>query len=212
MGIMVRDQGHGIAPEHLEKIFDPYFTTKESGTGLGLTSAYSIVKKHDGDIRVSSRTGQGTTFEVLLPSSRDPASCENSPVSQPVSAGNGLILVMDDEEYIREILVEMLAVLGYDSNACGSGEELIQIYRDIAEKGRAPDAVIVDLTIRGGMGGLEAAKAILEIDPQARLIVASGYSTDPVMAHFLEYGFAGALAKPFQLEDINNELAKLLRK
>ena len=212
VGIVVRDRGKGIAQEHLEKIFDPYFTTKESGTGLGLTSAYSIVKKHGGDIRVSSRPGKGTTFEVMLPAGNTPVDSEDGAGARPVSAGNGQILIMDDEQYIREILVEMLNLLGYDADACTNGEELIRIYRDKAGQGRAPDAVIVDLTIRGGMGGLEAAKAILEIDPRARLIVASGYSTDPVMAHFQDYGFAAALAKPFQLEDINNELAKVVGK
>ena len=212
VGIVVLDRGSGIAPEHLEKIFDPYFTTKETGTGLGLTSAYSIVKKHDGDIRVTSLAGQGTSFEVLLPAGSEPVSFEGSADPCPASAGKGLVLVMDDEAYIREILVEMLSVLGYDADACGSGQELIQIYRGMADQGRSPDAVIVDLTIRGGMGGLEAAKIILEFDSKARLIVASGYSTDPVMAHFQEYGFAAALAKPFQLEDIKNELARVIGK
>jgi PAS domain S-box-containing protein len=210
VGIVVRDQGRGIAPEHLEKIFDPYFTTKESGTGLGLTSAYSIIKKHDGDIRVTSSTGQGTMFEVLLPASRNSACRENAPDVRPVPAGSGRILVMDDEAYIREILVEMLTMLGYDADACDNGEELIRIYRDMTGRGRAPDATIVDLTIRGGMGGLEAANTILEFDPRARLIVASGYSTDPVMAHFRQYGFAAALAKPFQLEDVTTVLANVV--
>jgi two-component system cell cycle sensor histidine kinase/response regulator CckA len=208
--IEVRDRGKGIAQEHLEKIFDPYFTTKETGTGLGLTSAYSIVKKHGGDIRVTSQAGQGTTFQVLLPASRESVCLEDKSIPRPVSAGTGRVLVMDDEASIREILVEMLAVLGYDADACGCGEDLIHKYRDMADRGQPPDAVIVDLTIRGGMGGLEAAKAILEFDPRARLIVASGYSTDPVMAYYQKYGFAAALGKPFQLEDINNELAKVI--
>jgi two-component system cell cycle sensor histidine kinase/response regulator CckA len=207
---MVLDRGPGIAPEHLEKIFDPYFTTKETGTGLGLTSAYSIVKKHDGDIRVTSRTGQGTSFEVLLPASSESVEFVPPPDSQTVTSSKGRVVVMDDEAYIREILVEMLTVLGYDAAECGNGEELIQLYRGMADQGRSPDAVIVDLTIRGGMGGLEAAKTVLELDPRARLIVASGYSTDPVMAHFQQYGFSAALAKPFQLEDIKNELAKVI--
>jgi two-component system cell cycle sensor histidine kinase/response regulator CckA len=210
--IAIRDQGQGIALEYLEKVFDPYFTTKDTGTGLGLTSAYSIVRKHDGDIRVSSRVGGGTTFEVVLPAVREPVCVENAPAPQTITAGKGFVLVMDDEAYIREMVAEMLAFLGYDTETCGCGEELIQMYRDKAAQKHTPDAVIVDLTIRGGMGGLDAAKAILQIDPQARLIVASGYSTDPVMAHFREYGFAAALAKPFQLEDISNELARMLKK
>ncbi len=212
VGIVIRDQGQGIAPEHLEMIFDPYFTTKPSGSGLGLTSAFSIVKKHDGDIRISSRKGEGTTFEVLLPAVREPVRSEKDPVTQPLSEGNGLVLIMDDEEYIRELLAEMLGVAGYDTDGCTRGEELIQRYRDLADRGQTPDAVIVDLTIRGGMGGLEAAKAILKFDPAARLIVASGYSTDPVMAHFRAYGFMAALAKPFQLEEIHSELAKVIRR
>ena len=137
---------------------------------------------------------------------------EDAPAPPTIVAGKGLILVMDDEEYIREMVAEMLAFLGYDTGACSCGEDLIQMYRHKSSQGHVPEAVIVDLTIRGGMGGLEAAQAILEIDPQARLIVASGYSTDPVMAHFQEYGFAGALAKPFKLEDISNELAVMLNK
>jgi PAS domain S-box-containing protein len=208
--IEVRDRGQGIAPEDLQKIFDPYFTTKDTGTGLGLTSAYSIVKKHDGDIRVTSRVGQGTTFKVVLPAGRPAVGMEIASATRAVEAGKGFVLVMDDEAYIREMVAEMLTFLGYDTEACSCGEDLIQMYRDHTSRGHAPDAVIVDLTIRGGMGGLEAAKAILEIDPQARLIVASGYSTDPVMAHFREYGFAAALAKPFQLEDISNELDGML--
>ncbi len=210
--IVIRDQGEGIAPEHLEKVFDPYFTTKASGTGLGLTSAYSIIKKHGGDIRVSSPPDGGTAFELFLPSVREPAGDEKSPVPQPVAKGKGFVLVMDDEDYIREMLIDMLTHMGYEAEACSRGEELIRIYRDHTGQGRAPDVMIVDLTIRGGMGGLEAARAILDIDPRARLIVASGYSTDPVMAHFQEYGFVGALAKPFQLEDISNELAVMLNK
>jgi PAS domain S-box-containing protein len=208
--INVSDHGQGIPSEHLAKIFDPYFTTKETGTGLGLTSAYSIVNKHGGDIRVSSQVREGTRFEVYLPATVESTDCEESSVSQAIAYGNGSVLVMDDEAYIRDMVSEMLSHLGYDFQGCCCGEELIRIYREKIDQGQVPDAVIIDLTIRGGMGGLDAATAILEMDPAARLIVASGYSTDPVMANHREYGFSAALAKPYRLEDLGTTLAQVL--
>jgi PAS domain S-box-containing protein len=208
--IVVRDQGQGIAPEHLPKIFDPYFTTKEAGTGLGLTSAYSIVRKHGGDIYVTSEIGKGTTLEVYLQAATANTCHRNNSVPRTVSVGKGSVLVMDDEEYIREMMDEMLALLGYDPEGCCCGEELVQKYREKAEQGHPPDVVILDLTVPGRMGGLEAAKAILEFDPTAKLIVASGYSTNPVMANYRAYGFAAALAKPFRVEDVSSELSRVL--
>jgi PAS domain S-box-containing protein len=210
--IAVSDQGEGIAPEHLAKIFDPYFTTKETGTGLGLTSVYSIVRKHGGDIFVTSEVGKGTTCHVYLPAILEEACYGNSPVSLAVSVGKGYVLVMDDEEYIRDIVCEMLSLLGYDAEGCCCGEELVQRYRDKARQGHPPDAVILDLTVPGRMGGLDAAKVILELDPAAKLIVASGYSTNPVLANYRAYGFVAALAKPFRVEDVSSELARILGK
>lgn len=212
VAMVVSDQGAGIAPENLKKIFDPYFTTKETGTGLGLTSVYSIVRKHDGDISVTSEPGKGTTFEILLPASHEPVSTENSWVDRGVTAGKGLILIMDDEEYIRDIACEMLSMMGYEAEGYSCGEDLVQRYRDKVREGKTPSAVILDLTIRGGMGGQEAAKTVLECDPEARLIVASGYSTNPVMANYREYGFAAALMKPYRLDDVGGTLQKVLKK
>jgi len=210
VALVVSDQGEGIAPENLEKIFDPYFTTKETGTGLGLTSVYSIVRKHGGDISVASEPGKGTTFEMLIPASRQSAEEDDSLVHKGVTVGIGRILIMDDEEYIRSMMCEMLSMLGYDAEGFSRGEDLVQIYRNKILEGDVPSAVILDLTIRGGMGGLETAKAILEIDPTARLIVASGYSNNPVMANYRQHGFAAALAKPYRLEDIGSVLEKVL--
>ena len=210
--IVVSDQGQGIAPEHLPKIFDPYFTTKESGTGLGLTSVYSIVRKHGGDIRVTSEVGRGTTFEVYLQASSTSFCQGNGSISQSVSVGKGSILVMDDEEYIREMILEMLSILGYNAEVCCSGEELVQRFREKAQQGCSPDVVILDLTVPGRMGGLEAAKFILEFDSTAKLIVASGYSNNPVMSNFRNHGFAAAITKPYRVEDISRALTSVMDK
>jgi PAS domain S-box-containing protein len=210
VAIVVSDQGEGITPENLRKIFDPYFTTKETGTGLGLTSVYSIVRKHGGDISVTSEPGKGTIFEILLPASHEPVGADNLWVHSGIAIGKGLILIMDDEEYIRDIACEMLSMMGYDVEGYSSGDDLVQGYRDKVREGKTPSAVILDLTIRGGMGGEAAAKTILEFDPTARLIVASGYSTNPVMANYREYGFAAALMKPYRLDDVGSMLQKVL--
>lgn len=210
VAMLVSDQGEGITTENQAKIFDPYFTTKQTGTGLGLTSAYSIVRKHSGAISFTSEPGKGTTFEILLPASREPVENDSHRVQQDVAIGRGLILVMDDEDYIRDIACEMLTMMGYGAEGFSCGEDLVRRYRDTVREGKTPSAVILDLTIRGGMGGQEAAKIILELDPAARLIVASGYSNNPVMANFRESGFAAALMKPFRLEDVGTTLQKVL--
>jgi PAS domain S-box-containing protein len=211
VSIVVSDQGEGIMPKNLAKIFDPYFTTKETGSGLGLTSAYSIVRKHGGDISVVSEPGKGTTFEILIPASSHAVNIDNNRVHQGVSVGKGFIMVMDDEEYIRDMVCEMLSMTGYEAEGFSRGEDLVQAYRNKLREGNAPCAVILDLTIPGGMGGLETAKSVLEIDPGVRLIVASGYSNNPVMANYRQYGFVAALTKPYRLEDISSELEKVLR-
>jgi two-component system cell cycle sensor histidine kinase/response regulator CckA len=210
VAMVVSDQGEGIAPENLERIFDPYFTTKETGSGLGLTSVYSIVRKHGGDITVTSEPGKGARFEILLPASRQPVDADNSLDHKGVTVGKGVILIMDDEDYIRDMVCEMLSMMGYEVEGFSRGEELVQRYRNKVREGTAPSAVILDLTIRGGMGGVETAKAVLEVDPAARLIVASGYSNNPVMADYQQHGFAAALAKPYRLEEISGELEKII--
>lgn len=210
--IVVSDQGQGIAPKNLSKIFDPYFSTKESGSGLGLTSAYSIVRKHGGDISVTSEPGKGTTFEIIIPASREAVGSDNVRVQRGIRAGTGIILVMDDEEYIRDMVCEMLSMMGYDAEGFSCGEELMQAYLKKHGEGNAPCAVILDLTIRGGMGGLETAKKILEADPDAQLIVASGYSNNAVMANYRKHGFVAALAKPYRMEEVSSQLEKLVHK
>lgn len=193
------DHGCGIPAENVKNIFDPYFTTKSGGTGLGLASVHSIVNKHGGHISVRSAVGRGTTFEILLPASREkpaPVSAADAE-SIPVQSRELSVLIMDDEEMIRELTTAILGELGYRVTTCSSGQEAIDLYRATFSAGVPFSAVIMDLTIPGGMGGKEAAGVILDIDPSARLIVSSGYSTDPVMADFLKYGFCGAVIKPY---------------
>lgn len=198
------DQGCGMPEDVLQKIFDPYFTTKPGGIGLGLASAHSIIKRHGGHVEASSRAGEGTTFTLLLPSTgtTSPGSdvCDRA-VLDGAGAG-GSVLVMDDEETIRALASEMLGHLGYEVATCSSGEEAIHKYR-MAQEGNQPfSLVIMDLTIPGGMGGRESAKKILALDPCARLIASSGYSNDPVMADFRDYGFCGSIAKPYTLDEL----------
>jgi PAS domain S-box-containing protein len=204
--ISIADQGVGIPQEHLERIFDPYFTTKTHGTGLGLTSAYSIVKKHGGTMTVTSEINQGSCFELFLPAAtgRVPTT-----VKQPASRlqqGMGRVLVMDDEEQLRTVMTEMLTVLGYTADSCGDGQEAVDRYCRALDSGDRYVAVILDLTIPGGMGGKEASELIRALDPTAILIAASGYSNDPVMANPLKFGFNCTVAKPFQVHQLAGAL------
>ena len=199
--ISIQDQGTGIPPGHLQKIFDPYFTTKQKGSGLGLAICYSIVKKHDGHISVESVLGSGTTFSIYLPaSSKEPARKKDSR-EEPIR-GEGKILVMDDEAIVRDVTGQILKHLGYDVEFAGDGFEAIELYRKAKESGRPFDLVIMDLTVPGGMGGKEAILRLIEIDPDVRAIVSSGYSDNLVMSDFRQYGFKGVVAKPYKIRQL----------
>lgn len=206
--ISIKDQGMGIAEKHLSKIFDPYFTTKNEGSGLGLAAAYSIIKKHSGHISVDSLMGAGTTFHVYLP-----ASDKEIPVKEEATllTGEGKILLMDDDRMLREMAEDMLEMLGYESEFAEDGAEAIEMYRKAMESEKPYDAVILDLTIAGGMGGKEAVKKLLELDPQLKAIVCSGYSDDPVMSNYREYGFKGMMPKPFDLNALSRMLNDVLK-
>lgn len=211
--IKVVDEGVGIDPDNINKIFDPYFTTKETGSGLGLSTLYSIIRKHDGQVLVSSRKGVGTVFRVYLPACPDKgavADIEKEVVPSAFSTGGAFVVVMDDEETILALAVEMLKMLGCEVEGCMCGEELVSLYRQAIDRGCKPDVVIMDLTIPGKMGGREAATRILEIDPEAKLIVSSGYSTDPVMADYQAHGFVDYLVKPYRMEDLTTLLNRIL--
>lgn len=210
--IAFSDEGSGIRHEDLQRIFDPYFTTKSGGTGLGLASVHSIVSKHNGRIEVSSSVGKGTTFTFYLPSAGEAAALvpECEPARESLQDhSKGTVLVMDDEETIRILTENILEFLGYAVTTCSTGAEAVRLYKDAKESGQAYLAAIMDLTVPTGMGGKEAAKEILAFDPGARLIVSSGYSNDPVMANHLDYGFRAAIVKPYRCAEIQHALAGL---
>lgn len=209
--ITVEDHGHGIAPEHIEKIFDPYFTTKASGSGLGLASSFSIVRNHNGHITVSSEVGRGTTFSIYLPAST--RRTESLPVADRARfvRGSGRILIMDDEETIREFLSETLTMGGYTVDAVGEGAEAVAAYRRASEEGRPFSAVILDLTIPGGMGGKETMEKLIEFDPEVKAIVSSGYAKDPIMANYQQHGFKDVVPKPYKIEELSRVLAEVIK-
>ena len=208
----VSDTGCGISEEDQKRIFDPYFTTKAGGSGLGLASVHSIVTRHGGYIGVRSAVGVGTCFELLLPASDKKVSCDDTAPDRVVpGVPHGMsVLVMDDEEIIREMTTEMIASLGYRVESCRDGEEAFVRYQAARSAGTPYSAVIMDLTIPGGMGGREAARRIKALDPEARLIVSSGYSTDPVMAEFAKFGFCATLMKPYTMAEIVTTLKAVL--
>lgn len=204
--ISVQDEGTGIAPGDLPKIFDPFFTTKPKGNGLGLALSYSIVKKHDGHMTVESDPGKGAVFHIYLPASQQDAPVAVHEDTRPI-VGHGRILIMDDEDAVRRIAGEMLKILGYEPDFARDGKEALVRYEQAANSGSPFQGIIMDLTIPGGMGGKETIKKLLEIDPGAKVVVASGYSNDPVMSNYREYGFTGVIAKPYSLSN----LGKILR-
>ena len=209
--ITVKDYGIGIPKEHMGRIFDPYFTTKQKGSGLGLATAYSVVRNHHGYITVESELGVGTTFHIYLPASEKPAPEKEEAAKEVPVHGKGRVLVMDDEEMVREVLSRALSLAGYEVELTGNGAEAVELYQKARESGRAFDAVILDLTVPGGMGGKEAIKKLLEIDPEVKAIVSSGYATDPIMADFKKYGFSAVVTKPYSVGELERTLHRMLR-
>jgi len=207
--ITVTDQGIGIPPDHLPKIFDPYFTTKQKGSGLGLATTYSIMKRHEGHITVSSSLGKGTCFTLYLPAAAVTSPPSNEPV-EDLMCGKGRILIMDDEEDIQSVVGEMLHHLGFVVDFASEGEKAVSDYAHALHNGSPYIATILDLTIPGGMGGKETLKQIKALHPEAKVIVSSGYSNDPVMARFHQFGFSGVITKPYNLTDLSKVLRQVL--
>jgi len=207
--ITVRDTGVGIDKQDLARIFDPFFTTKEKGSGLGLTIAYSIIKKHDGSIDVSSEPGAGTAVTIYLPASGAQVSVA-APERGGITKGSGNILIMDDETYVLDALYSVLGALGYRVATAQSGNDAIRRYKDAEKAGMPFDAVILDLTIPGGFGGKQVIAELLGIDASVKAIATSGYSDDPVMSNPQEFGFKAAVMKPFTIEDLGKTLAGVI--
>ncbi len=206
--IRVSDTGSGISSDLKSKIFDPFFTTKEEGSGLGLSTVHSIVKRHGGELSVESSPGKGSTFSILLPASEETESKQVEVQEEnPVRPLN--ILLMDDEEIIRDVALEIFRFLGHSITLTSDGEEALRVYKESMEKGPPFDLVLLDITIPGGMGGKETIARLLELDPEVKAAVTSGYAHDPIIANFSEYGFCGRLEKPFKIEDIEKLLHTL---
>jgi len=209
--ISIRDTGHGIQPDHLKRIFDPYFTTKQKGSGLGLTTAFSIIKKHDGCIVAESEAGKGSVFQIYLPASDAPAGIPSGPAPPPF-LGKGKVLFMDDEEAVRFLAGRTLRRMGFEVEFAKDGMQAISLYSAALAAGERFCAVIMDLTIPGGMGGREAVQRLHQLDPGLRAFVSSGYSDDPVMANPMSYGFCGVIPKPFLYEEMVAALQQVFGK
>lgn len=208
--ITVSDSGGGIPKSSIGRIFEPYFTTKPSGNGLGLATTHSIITRHGGQIEVTSEVERGTTFTIYLPVSSIIKLDEAQVEQVQISEGTGRILLMDDEDFIRDVVVDMLDMMGYECVTCENGQQACTLYKQALETGCPFSAIIMDLTIPGGMGGVETMAEISRIDPMARGIVASGYCGDPVVASFRDYGFVAAISKPFSLSQVAETLAEIL--
>ncbi len=209
--ITVEDEGIGILEEHLSRIFDPYFTTKQKGSGLGLATAYSIIKSHGGFIDVESELGKGSRFYIYIPASEKRVLQRKSEREKRAEArSRARVLIMDDEAIIRKSVGRALMRMGYDVEYATDGQEAIEIYTKAREENRVFDLVIMDLTVPGGMGGKEAIKRLKDIDPDVRAVVSSGYSNDPVMSEFTNYGFRGVISKPYTIEDLAETLHKVI--
>ncbi|MGA7878897.1 MAG: ATP-binding protein, partial [Desulfoferrobacter sp.] len=208
--ISIKDEGLGIPEESLPKIFDPYFSTKDRGSqkgmGLGLTTAHSIIKRHNGRVYVESEVGIGTTFDIYLPASTKRGAARRETKKRYVEK-QGKVLLMDDEETLRNMVGQMLNRLGHDVEFAKDGAEAIELFCRARESGAPFDVVILDLTIRGGMGGKEAIQRLRKMDPSVKAIVSSGYCNDPVVADFERFGFNGVLPKPYKM----GELAEILQ-
>jgi len=206
--ITISDEGIGISEKHLGKIFTPFFTTKQKGNGLGLATAYSIISKHNGHISVTSKLDVGTTFSIYLPATLENVKSDGEKLAT-AHKGHGKILVMDDQEPILKMAGRILRVMGYEAVLATDGAEAIKLYRDAFEARTPFDLVILDLTVPGGMGGAKAIPELLKIDPKIKAIVSSGYSNDPIMANYADYGFSAVVPKPYtkaQLAEILNRL------
>ena len=209
----VCDDGEGIDQEDINRIFEPYYTTKSTGSGLGLASVYSIVKKHKGFITAASSRGKGTTFTLYLPAiseaDKQPASNKEGEKAEKAALG-GRVLIMDDDASIRLVLRGLLGEMNCEVVVTENGLAAFAQYRENKEAGKPFDLVILDLTVPGGGGGKETVQQILEYDPQAKAIVSSGYAEDSVIANYAEFGFKAVVTKPYTYDQLLHTISKVV--
>jgi signal transduction histidine kinase/ActR/RegA family two-component response regulator len=212
--LTIADHGPGILPKDLQHIFDPYFTTKKQGSGLGLATVHSIVKKHLGHISAESVIGRGTTFRIWLPAAASAPDAANTPAaiaSPPAASGPVRILFMDDEDMILQVGCVMLRRIGYEVTAVKDGEAAVREYTRARQEGRPYALVVLDLTVPGGMGGRQAMEQLLRLDPAVCAIVSSGYSNDLVLSNYQAHGFRGMVSKPYEIADLAHAIERVLR-
>ncbi|MGH7884382.1 MAG: ATP-binding protein [Thermodesulfobacteriota bacterium] len=207
--VEIRDSGIGIEKIHHSKIFDPYFTTKKSGHGLGLASAYSIINKHNGYINFDSVPNKGTSFYFYLPATLDKIDIHEMDNGK-ITKAEGYVLIMDDEAIIRDVAGEILESIGCDVELAENGFVAIEKYKEALENGKHFDAVILDLTVPGSLGGKETIRKLLELDPNVKAIVSTGYSNDPVMSDYKTYGFTDSVPKPYKASQLAEVLFRVL--
>jgi two-component system cell cycle sensor histidine kinase/response regulator CckA len=207
--IGIHDRGIGIPPEILPKIFDPFFTTKQKGSGLGLSTVFSIIKRHEGHITVESNMGEGTSFYIYLPATLK-ATIDEKKKEKKSLKGKGKILIMDDKSFVRNAAVKALTLFGYKVKGSTDGDEAVSLYKEALNEGKPFDVVILDLTIPGGMGGEDTLKKLREVNPKVKAIVSSGYSEDPVMSEYKKHGFNAIVSKPYQYEDLCEVIRKVI--
>ena len=207
--VTIADQGMGIASDQLDKIFDPYYSTKQKGSGLGLATVYSIVKQHGGVITCDSKLGQGAVFSLYLPAAKNSEKVEQLG-GKRLFTGRGRILVLEDDATVTAVMQRTLAKLGYKPVFAPEGQEALDLFARDRHSREPFDLVILDLTIPGGMGGLETFKGMLAQAPRTKAIVSSGYADDPVLANFQNFGFRGVIIKPYRITELSEVLHRVI--
>ncbi len=207
--VSISDEGCGMKKEEIKKIFDPYYSTKTNGSGLGLAISYSVIKQHNGFISVFSEEGIGSKFFIYLPASSETSTNVSDKV-HPTQSGYGKVLFMDDDELVSKTVGEMIKYLGYDVTTTTDGIETIEIYKKTFNDGCPFDIVILDMTIPGSIGGEEVGNALIELNPDVKCIISSGYSNNPIMLDYENYGFKGVMRKPYTLEELADELNRIM--
>ncbi len=206
--ISIEDSGTGIPRDLLPNVFDPFYTTKQTGSGLGLATSYSIIKRHCGHISIESELGVGTTLTILLPATEQEIPVATD-IPQTGPLGTGRVLLMDDEELILHATGEMIELMGFQVDTAENGEEAVQLYEQAMKTGNKYDLTILDLTVKGGMGGDKAMEKIRELDPEVKAIVSSGYTDSPLLANPKEYGFSGIISKPYRQQKLGEVIRRV---